>query len=126
FTAITSNAQLQVNLGGDTLICDGVQYTLDAGNPGSTYEWSTHQSTQEITIYESGEYWVTVTDENGEIARDTIEVVFLNKYYRQTNHWIFGNGGNLNFNPKPDSLPSRGGFPGSTATISDPLGNLLF
>lgn len=38
---------------------------LDAGNPGSTYLWSTGETTQYITVNISGSYIVTVTNENG-------------------------------------------------------------
>jgi len=58
-----------ITLGADTSICGVNTWMLDAGNPGSTYEWSTGETTQTIEIstnevYETIEYMVTVTNEN--------------------------------------------------------------
>ncbi len=49
----------KVNLGNDTFVC-GTQYTLDAGNPGFSYTWSTGETTQSIIVNKSGTYWVKV------------------------------------------------------------------
>lgn len=48
-----------VNLGNDSIFCTSA-YTLDAGYPGSTYIWSTGDTTQSIIVSNSGTYWVTV------------------------------------------------------------------
>lgn len=40
----------QVDLGVDTVICHDQSYTLDAGNPGDTYLWSTGETTQTIVV----------------------------------------------------------------------------
>ncbi|RLD53830.1 MAG: hypothetical protein DRJ05_15780, partial [Bacteroidetes bacterium] len=64
---------IQVNLGNDTAICSGISLTLDAGNQGSTYSWSTGETSQQIVIDSSGEYWVMVT--KGEATgNDTITI----------------------------------------------------
>lgn len=39
-----------VNLWADTIVCQTGVFTLDAGNPGSTYLWSTGATTQVISI----------------------------------------------------------------------------
>lgn len=49
-----------VALGNDTAAC--VSFTLDAGNPGLTYIWSTMDTTQQITVTTSGQYSVEVSD----------------------------------------------------------------
>lgn len=54
-----------VNIGNDTTICVNKPITLDAGNPGASYAWSTNDSTQTITTSTAGSYMVTVTDGNG-------------------------------------------------------------
>ncbi len=59
-----------VNLGADQQTCSGNTITLDAGNSGSTYLWSTGETTQSITVSTSGNYSVTVTDANGCSALD--------------------------------------------------------
>ncbi|MDQ3047154.1 MAG: T9SS type A sorting domain-containing protein [Bacteroidota bacterium] len=64
-----------VDLGNDTTLvfCQGI-FTLDAGNPGMTYMWSTTETTQTIDVTASGTYWVTVTNALGCPASDTINV----------------------------------------------------
>ena len=64
-----------VTLGADRTICEGTMTTF---NPGLyvTYEWSTGETTQQITTGTGGAYWVRVTNNNGCIATDTA-VVFI-------------------------------------------------
>ena len=64
-----------VNLGADLLLCNASDFphTLDAGNPGSNYYWSTRDSTQTISITKGGNYFVTVTNGCGQ-DRDTITI----------------------------------------------------
>jgi gliding motility-associated-like protein len=54
-----------VDLGGDITLYDGETTTLDAGNSGVKYDWSTFETTQEITVSEEKVYSVQVTDEYG-------------------------------------------------------------
>lgn len=72
---ISANQGLVVDLGPDTLICDG--YLLDAGHPGSQYTWSNGGTTQSIQISTSGLYSVTVQDSSGCIANDQVNVTIL-------------------------------------------------
>lgn len=44
----------------DTTVCEG--YLLSAGNPGSSYLWSTGDTTMTIAVDSSGKYWVQITD----------------------------------------------------------------
>lgn len=122
----TSTSRAQVNLGPDTVICSGNSYTLDAGNSGSSYAWSTDENTQKISIHHSGTYSVTVTDSTGKQSTGQVQVVFLNDQYHEADNWLFGNGGHLDFKPLPDSLPFSGNFQGGSSSISDSVGNLLF
>ena len=48
-----------------TAVCAGQSATLNAGNPGCTYLWSTNETTQSITTTIGGTYFVTITDPNG-------------------------------------------------------------
>jgi hypothetical protein len=64
---------LTVNLGADRTICDGASVTLDAGNPGASYVWSTGATTQTITVSASGTYSVTVS-QNGCTGTDEVQV----------------------------------------------------
>lgn len=64
---VTVYPQPQVNLGSDTTICSGpVNLLLDAGNPGSSYVWSTGATSQTLAVNTAGTYAVTVsTGPNG-------------------------------------------------------------
>jgi hypothetical protein len=68
-----------VNLGNDTAACDGVAITLDAGNPGSTYQYNTGANTQTLSVTPGGTYWVVVTNAQKCVSRDTIVVSILPK-----------------------------------------------
>ena len=71
---ITASAKPVVNLGNDTAFCAGNSITLNAGNAGATYSWSTNASTQTISANATGSYRVAVTNTAGCIGRDTIAV----------------------------------------------------
>jgi gliding motility-associated-like protein len=62
-----------VNIGNDTSICRTINLTLDAGNPGCKYLWSTGATTQTIQATSLGVYWVKVSNGYCEDA-DTMEV----------------------------------------------------
>lgn len=64
------NSIVKPNLGPDSSFCDVA--VLDAGYPGSVYQWSTGASSQSIQPNQSGTYSVTVTDQNGCVGSDTI------------------------------------------------------
>lgn len=68
-----------VNLGNDTTICPGSTITLDAGNPGSTYLYSTSATTRTINVTTANTYWVRVTNATKCISSDTINI------YQSTN-----------------------------------------
>lgn len=63
-----------VNLGANYAICSGTTTTLNAGNPGATYLWSTGATTQTITVGTAGTYSVTITDPAGCVASDAITI----------------------------------------------------
>ncbi|MBK9524923.1 MAG: PKD domain-containing protein [Bacteroidetes bacterium] len=62
--SVTVNPIPVVNLM-PAFICPGFSTTLDAGNPGSTFAWSTGEVTQSISVSDSGNYTVVVTSANG-------------------------------------------------------------
>jgi len=72
----------QVSLGSDTSACAWSALTLDAGNPGSSYLWSTGDTTQVIQVDSTGvglgsrDYWVAVSDSSGCSGSDTIKVTW--------------------------------------------------
>jgi len=66
----------QVNLGNDTTLCIGQQITLNAGNHNS-YTWNNQSITPSITVNETGNYSVTVTNTFNCIANGNIQVNFV-------------------------------------------------
>ncbi|MEO0403837.1 MAG: gliding motility-associated C-terminal domain-containing protein, partial [Bacteroidota bacterium] len=66
-----------VDLGVDPGLCEGDQFTIDAGNPGMDYEWSTNDNTQTITVSDSDTYSVTVTDGFDCSTTDNITLTFF-------------------------------------------------
>ncbi|MCB9230266.1 MAG: T9SS type A sorting domain-containing protein [Bacteroidia bacterium] len=63
-----------VSLGPDTVICGSK--TLNAGNPGMSYAWSTGSTNQSITVTNPGTYSVTVTSSNGCTGTDDVVLSF--------------------------------------------------
>ncbi|MCK9639154.1 MAG: PKD domain-containing protein [Prolixibacteraceae bacterium] len=66
------NLSTRLDLGGDIhfardtiLLCHGETKTLDAGPYFSTYQWSTGETTQKITVNHNGYYSVTATTPDG-------------------------------------------------------------
>jgi hypothetical protein len=62
-----------VNLGVDSVYCGSI--VLDAGNTGSTYAWSTTESTQTITVTSSGTYGLLITTPDNCVASDSVDIV---------------------------------------------------
>jgi hypothetical protein len=77
---VTKNVAAQdypdVFLGNDTILQIGQTITLDAGNPGSAYLWSTGATTQTLLVTVTGTYSVVVTNACGSDT-DEIEVTVL-------------------------------------------------
>ncbi len=64
-TEVIENSSLTPAIFGDLDFCEGDNSILEAGNGFSTYEWSTGEMTQSISVTEDGNYSVTVTDTDG-------------------------------------------------------------
>lgn len=71
------NAPFNLFLGNDTSSCSNAAFVLNAGNPGSAYNWSTGDTIQTIIAGSSGAYGVTVT--SGACSSfDVINITVLN------------------------------------------------
>ena len=68
---------VDVDLGADMQACEGASFTFDAGHPGASFEWSTGDDTQTITVDETDEYIVTVSDGVNCPGTDTVELAIL-------------------------------------------------
>lgn len=58
---LTFNALPQINISGDSTLCEGGTVSLSVNNPLSTYIWSNGVSNNTITVDSAGVYTVTVT-----------------------------------------------------------------
>ena len=77
-----------VDLGRDTVLCEGDMLDLDAGNSGASFLWSTGQQSQAITVDHSADYSVSV--DNGHcVGRDTITAIFNPRPDRLGTHQYF-------------------------------------
>ncbi|MFN3404867.1 MAG: PKD domain-containing protein [Cytophagaceae bacterium] len=109
----------------DTVVCAD-SYLIDALNPGSTYLWSTGETTQTITVNKSGKYSVTVT--KGCTVSDTVNVHFWGKGAVVPSQWYFGMNAGIDFTSGNAIVVSHGRNDADegTATATDQTGNLLF
>lgn len=75
---VTVNELPTVALGADQILCGENEFELDAGNEGSTFLWSTDETTQKIMASGQGvsEFWVIVTNGFGCTESDTISLNF--------------------------------------------------
>ncbi len=65
---------VQVRLGPDQTVCSGTEVLLDAGNPGSTYQWGDGTRGQTLRVASSGIYRVEVTRPDGCKGYDEVRV----------------------------------------------------
>jgi gliding motility-associated-like protein len=70
-----------INLGSDTVFCEGDNYTLDAGSGFASYLWQNGNTTQSIIINNGGIFWVEVSNEFGCINRDSIVLSLVPENY---------------------------------------------
>jgi len=71
--SVTINPPPPFALGSDTSQCGG-SVALDAGSGFVNYNWSTGDTTQTSNASSSGNYYVTVSDANGCVLSDTMQV----------------------------------------------------
>jgi hypothetical protein len=82
-----------ITLGPDTAIRNNISIVLSPGTGFAKYAWNTGETTQAITVSDSGVYYVTVTDDNGCTASDTVKVRDLSsiKYINGVKYTMFPN-----------------------------------
>jgi len=67
------SSEINIDLGNDTIICEGDIFIVSAGNEYESYLWNTGSTDSQIQIETSGSYWVTVENEYGCQDSDTID-----------------------------------------------------
>jgi hypothetical protein len=81
--AVNVRPQPYVNFGSpDTMVCVYDTITLDAGNPGASYQWSNGSTAQQIKVGSTGigfdmkTFSVIVTNQEGCYSEDEITILF--------------------------------------------------
>src|SRR5262249_52884614 len=69
--------QATIATSGSATFCEGGSVVLTASADGSSYVWSTTETTRSITVTNSGNYSVTIFDNNGCSANATQAVTVL-------------------------------------------------
>lgn len=77
-----------VELGMDTVLCEGQTLLLDAGNPGSSYQWSNGSTARRIQVRQTGTYSVTVSNSHCQRS-DAITVLFNPSPARMAQRQVF-------------------------------------
>lgn len=62
----------------DTVLCAKSEFIVDAGNPGSTYKWSTGDSSRKLLVLNNGTYTLTVSNDYCS-TEDSISISFLSE-----------------------------------------------
>ncbi len=70
-----TNPVPEIEILGDTSICEGESVILDAGPGFKHYWWSNGATGREISVSKAGEYWVTVADSAG--CSNTSDKIFI-------------------------------------------------
>ncbi len=71
------HAAPSIELGADSIACNGTTVTLDAGAGMASYLWSDNSTNQTLDVTTSGAYGVVITDANGCQNSDLINVTFI-------------------------------------------------
>jgi gliding motility-associated-like protein len=66
----------ELDLGADADFCTGEIASLISNTSANTYLWSTGEVTDQIEVTETGNYALTITDENMCTATDTVQINF--------------------------------------------------
>ena len=80
-TCLQVDSALCVNLGNDTTICLGDQlYLSTPSSPYNTYLWSTGESSTDITVYDAGQYGLSVTNTCGTYSASLVLATHENTF----------------------------------------------
>jgi von Willebrand factor type A domain-containing protein/type IX secretion system substrate protein len=66
-----------ITINGSSVLCDGDSVILSAPDGFSSYQWSTSESSQSISVSSAGDYWVKVMDGNGRYGTSPITTVVV-------------------------------------------------
>ena len=123
---VTVHPLPQVNLGPDTALCGTASYRLDAGGDGSTFAWSTGETSREITVTEGEQtIWVQVKDIYDCANSDTMKILTCSsaEYFKDIPTAFTPNDDGINDEWR---IPQLQAFPQAVVDIYDRWGNLVF
>ncbi|MEZ5197911.1 MAG: gliding motility-associated C-terminal domain-containing protein [Bacteroidales bacterium] len=67
---------IQLNIGNDTILCQGETITLNGGGDFTSYYWQDGSTDSTLAVSASGLYWLEVTDVNGCSETDSVQITF--------------------------------------------------
>jgi hypothetical protein len=70
------SGELEIDLGPDTVLCEGNSVLLDANIGNATYSWQDGSTQPDFQVFTTGLYWVDVMRSAGCQDRDSIQVDF--------------------------------------------------
>ncbi len=73
---VTYAPPLNLNIGNDTVVCQGSTLQLNAGSGFSQYLWNNNSQLPTLNVNQAGTYFVKVTNSNGCSTSDTVQVTF--------------------------------------------------
>lgn len=119
---IKSGGLLIPNLGKDIMLCTGDSTVLDAGAGRDGYLWNTGDTTQTLTVTQSGSYFVTIDSSNvkGISAPITVTVSTCTNYAEITNEEteLYPNPFNTQLNNPSGALLSLFDVSGNVVMVS--------
>ncbi len=139
------DAGFPVNIGSDTLICEGDELLLDAGNPDAEFLWQDGSTEQTFNVESEGVYWVQVsldsctTVDTISVSIESINTVFsvqdtvgcaplvtdFHDFSESSSspianwHWSFGDGESSNLENPTHSYVSSGSYDVSLTVTSE-------
>jgi gliding motility-associated-like protein len=107
-------------LGPDTIICSGTDFSLDGGSGWASYRWSNGANSQSIAITQQGAYHVTVKNTYCILYSDTVLIDVINQEMTIPN-LITPNG-----DKKNDEFSIANLVPNSSVAIYNTWGGLIY
>ena len=121
------NAAPLVDLGPDSVACNGSVVTLDAGAGMTSYLWSDNSTNQTLDVSVAGTYGVVVTDANGCQNSDAIDISYIQcivqgNHFARVNFSVYPNPAQRNLNVSISNVKNQN----VEIKLSDMLGNIVF
>ncbi len=67
---------LTLQISDTTNLCEGDTVKISVKEDFQNYDWSTGEKSKEISLTQSGRYYISAVDENGCISKDSIDIFF--------------------------------------------------